>query len=339
MKEQLVEHLQMKTLQTNPGLMRLIPGDIARRYQALPISMDGTRITIAMAHPEDTVACQVVESVVGTPACIVQVDSSEIERVLDEIWPQNPSPPLRILLWTPTPAATTEIQPYARGLAELLKANLEQADIPWQGVQSLQTLAAHTEQFRPDMVILQLPEASFIQKLLNNLKVKNFIDALPACMLVVRSPRWPLEKILLVLRDGSERHDSAVDWSLRLAQASHSKLTVMPLVPPVPEMYGSCIQHRLPALLAANDPLGKKFRWIAHRFTSGEITGTFKLRHGLPMDQLRSELQEGDPDLIILPAETQNQVERWIVGEVINPLLDWVDRPLLITKPKKEQNH
>jgi len=339
MKEQTIEHLQVKTLQTNPSLMRLIPGDIARRYQALPISMEGNRITIAMAHPEDAVACQVVESVMGVPACIVQVDSLEIERVLDEIWPQNPSPPLRILHWSPTPTDTDPILSYARGLADLLKANLEQADIPWQGAQSLQTLVTYTELHQPDLVILQLPEAARIQKLFNKLKLRNFFEALPASILVVKSPRWPLEKILLVLRDGSELHDSAVDWSLRLAQSSHSELTVIPLVPPVPEMYGTWIQHRLPALLAANDPLGKKFRWIAHRFASGKINATFRLRDGLPMDQLRSELLEGDPDLIILPTETQSQAQRWIEGEVIQPLLDWIDRPLLITKPKKGKNN
>jgi hypothetical protein len=89
------QHLHLKHVNIDQELMRSLPADIAFRYQALPISTDGSQITIAMAHPEDPDACQAVTTAIGVPSFMIRVDSEEIEHLLAEIWPQNPSPPLR----------------------------------------------------------------------------------------------------------------------------------------------------------------------------------------------------------------------------------------------------
>jgi hypothetical protein len=41
---------------------------------------------------------------------------------------------------------------------------------------------------------------------------------------------------------------------------------------------------------------------------------------------------EGNNDLIVIATEPTNRLRRWMVGELVNPLLSWADRPVLIAK-------
>jgi hypothetical protein len=97
-------------------------------------------------------------------------------------------------------------------------------------------------------------------------------------------------------------------------------------------MYGSFIRYTVSSLLASNDPLGEKMRWIAQRLTTEEVGGAFRIRDGPPLEQLHSEVLDSDTDLVAIKAEPQNHLWRWLVGEVVNNLFVWLDRPLLITK-------
>jgi len=328
-----MDYLELKKLQTNSRLMRLLPADIARKYHALPISTDGSKITIAMAHPEDVDACKVVTSAIGAPSCLVQVDQQQIDRILAEVWPQNPTSPLRLLLWNPTSIDLEDIQPYAEKLAELLDAHLMLANTPWCGVKSFDEFVQQAERFNPDLIIFQIPNPPLMKRLLVDFAVNKLIDRLPSSILVVKNPIMPFTRLLLVIREGHDANDSAVDWLIRLAHCSHAAVTIMPLVPPVPEMYGRLIQNNLPALLTSNDPLGKKLRSIAHRLEAAEIEGIFKLRNGPPLEQIRCEMFETNTDLVIIAAEPKSHIWRWVLGELVNDLYVWFDRPLLITKP------
>jgi hypothetical protein len=324
-------HLDRITLDLR--LMRLLPAEIACRYHALPISTDGRRITIAMAHPEDTAACDAVTAALGKPSCLVQVDQGEINRLLGEVWPHNSSSPLRFMLWNPATNSTGVDQPFSGLFGELFHADLIQADIPWRGARSLDAFLEEATRCQPDLVIFNIPSPPLLKRLSVDFTVNKLIERLPSSILIVKNPRWPLKKVLLTIRDSDVDNESAIDWVIRLARNSQASVTIMPLIPPVPEMYGPLIRNSIPALLTANDPFGKKMRWIARRLASQEVEGTFKLRNGFPLEQLRGEVLESDTDLVITAADPQNHIWHWILGELVNDLFVWLDRPLLITKP------
>ena len=50
--------LNIAHLKPNPQVVHLLPSELAHRYHALPVAIDGERLTVAMAHPEDETACQ-----------------------------------------------------------------------------------------------------------------------------------------------------------------------------------------------------------------------------------------------------------------------------------------
>ena len=327
-----ISYLHLDSIKTDHHLMRLLPREIAYRYQALPIATDGYWITVAMASPEDIDASAAVKSAIGAPICLVQADPKEIDQRLDELWKQNPAPKLRLLLWNPTSTARATLEPYARLFAEQLDADFVQADIPWRGKKSIEDLICAIEQILPDVTVFQNHNPKQLNRvLLNNASLKK-INRLTAILIIPQKYRWPLAKILLTIPDTDTKDESAIDWTIQLARSGQSEVTVLPLLPPVPGWYGSYIQHGLQALLKAEDPMGTKMRLIAKRFKENEIIGTFKLREGEPLYQLRDELIISDPDLVIIPSPLQNDLRRWMTGELVNPLLTWANRPVLISK-------
>lgn len=325
------KNLHLNHVKIDRSLVKALPPDIALRYQALPISTDGEKVTVAMAHPDDPEAISAVSMALGSPTFLIQADSYEIDHLLAEIWPQDPPSKMRVLYWCLTPNRDKN-QVYIQKLADHLHAEMKTVTIPWHGERSINKLLQESEQFQPDLIVFQIPEPPLIPRLLVDFTLNRLIENLPASILVFKEPRWPLKKLLLVIRDGNEISDPAVDWTINIARGNQTSVTILPLLPPVPEMYGSSIRHSLPDLLSANDPMGQKMRSIAYRLSSEEVEGNFILRNIPPMEQLRVELSEGDIDLVTISVNPKNHLWRWFFGEVINDLFGWFDRPLLITK-------
>jgi len=327
-----IAYLHLDCINVDPQVMRLLPAEVAHHYHALPIATDGNRITVAMVSPEDTIASAAVSSAVNAPVCFVQADRKEIDQRLAEIWPQNTKPRLRLLVWIPTVEIDPILLPYVQALADLLNADIKQVSITWRGAKTFDLVISEAAHFHPDLVIFYIPTPPLMKQLIIDFALNRLIDQLSASILVVKSTRWPLQRILLAIRDGNDPDESAVDWVTRLAHSSHAAVTVLPLIPPVPKMYGSLIRYNPSSLLTSNDPLGKKMRRIAQRLTIEEVEGIFKIRDGPPLEQLRNEVIDGNTDLVVLEAEPQNYLWRWLFGELVNNLYVWLDRPLLITK-------
>jgi len=327
-------YLDLDCIQTNHQLMRLLPSEVAYHFHALPVATDGERITIAMASPEDITASAAVASNIGAPISFVQADLDAIDRRLDEIWPETITTRQRLLVWSPTPATETTLLPYVNGLAEMLNADLEQVDIPWRGTKSFSDLRNAAEQAQPDLIVFQVPNPSLLKRLLTDFATQKWIDRLPVSVLIPFSPRWPVKNILLTLPNGNKANDMAIDWTVQFARSSLAAVTVLPLLPPVPGMYRSVIQHNFQAILSSTDPMGQKMRWLSQRFSEEKVTGVFKLREGEPLEQLRNEILASDPDLVVVAAEHRNCLWRWVNGELVTPLLGWANRPILISKNK-----
>jgi hypothetical protein len=67
----LAEHLQLPFVDlranaADASLASLLPEDVARTYQALPVARWGTRIVVAMAAPNDPVAVEVLQTLLGS---------------------------------------------------------------------------------------------------------------------------------------------------------------------------------------------------------------------------------------------------------------------------------
>ena len=333
MKNQATQYLEFNRLEANPRLAGLLPFDMACRYHALPVAEDGARITVAMANPDNKEAREAILAVLGPSACVVRADAQVIDRLLAEFWEKASNQSLELLLWAPAKTVANEVETYAKDLATLLGAHLSQFETSKKGNQAYRALNSEIERIEADMLIFGAMEKTFTKRLIEAPTEKKLVDILQASLMVVRKPRWPLENILLVLRNESP-DQSAIDWTVRIAQLSHAEVTVLPLTMPIPVMYDQIpgMDCSIAALLSSNCNLGKSLRMVARRLVDSEIKGTIRLRQEPLAWQIRFEVMERDYDLIVIACGSHNQLRRWLSGELINPLLGWAEGPVLVTK-------
>jgi nucleotide-binding universal stress UspA family protein len=156
-------------------------------------------------------------------------------------------------------------------------------------------------------------------------------------VLAAQEPRWPLERILLVLC-GRSADNVAVDWALRLACPSTAAVTVLAVIPPVPAMYHglSRMEQTLCSLLTTDTALGCQMRQVTRRLAECSLDGTLRLRQGAPNRQICREMVKGDYDLVIMATKPCRWWLRQLKGDPICLLLSRVDRPVLFVEPTTE---
>ncbi len=324
--------LSVSHLQPNPRVAALLPSELACRYHALPIAVDGERVTVAMAHPEDAEARQAVISAFGDSICLVKADKQEIERLIAELWPKNSVEKLKILTWFPIEQTLDNDHAYAQSVCTLLDGELLLCEGIRKETQFWERVAAIQAEGLVDLLIFRSPDLPWFRRLCLEPAEQTYVNKFPTSLLVVREPRWPIRKILLVLQD-PQNDDPALTWGIRFAKQSQAAVTILPLLPSPPGMFANMqTRHSIAELLARDYPLGAQLRRSAQQLVEWNIEGKLKLRNEPPDQQVRCEVTEGNYDLIIVGAQTQNTISRWILGQLANPLLFWADRPLLIAK-------
>jgi len=304
---------------------------VAFRYHVLPLAGDSDYITVAMAEPDDAIALAAVADALGTQPYVVHGDPEAIDELLAEIWPEESYHALRLLVYHQASPIADQVQAYAQCLADLLGGHLTDFQATAEGDATLDDLikAAHNY----DLVILGEPDQTLIERLLAGAEDLKAAEKMPSSVLLAHQPRRPLHHILLIIR-GQETDDVAVDWAVRLAQPSQANVTLLAVVSHTPATcdHVTRMQHGLAQWLATDTTLGRQMRRIAQHLVNWETRGTLRFRQGPAETQIQREVLEGDYDLIVIAADASTWWSRRLLGELVTPLLRWVDRPVLVAK-------
>ena len=89
--------------------------------------------------------------------------------------------------------------------------------------------------------------------------------------------------------------------------------------------------HRL--LLSPATFSGAYLQAYAQRLGKLGIEGNICQRVGPADWQIRSEMAQDDFDLVLIAEESTSRAVRWLLGELVTPLLGWLKRPLLLARP------
>lgn len=275
-----------------------------------------------------------VAPALGTPLHPLEGEWTGFDRLLAEIWPETTTQLLRLLVGCRTCPAAAEVLEYAEYLRDLLNAHLSNVESVAGPEATLEDLVEEARRDY-DLVIFGEPDQSLIKRLLAGPVDRRAVERVPTSVLIARQPRQPLRRILLITRC-HRLDDVAVDWAVRLAEPSAAALTVLAVtVPPVPAMYdvAARMPHGLVDWLTSDTVLGEQLRYIAWRLVDWERHGTLRLRPGAPEWQIQRELVEGDYDLTIIAADPSGWWQRRLLGQLVSPLLDRANWPVLIAKP------
>ena len=334
-------YLALDKLTTNLQLARRLPRDLAFRFHALPVAEDVGRVTVAMADPNDADGQLAVATALGTMPYVVQAYQAVIDALLAELWHQDTPVPLHLLIYNETSPAADELSTYTQLVGDLLDARISHFDPTGDTDSALDGVAQAVAHACHDLIICGRSCQPLIDRLLFGMADCRAVCKIPTSLLFMRSVRWPLKRILFVVRqECAETNEAALEWVGRLARPSGASVTVLVIVPPVPVMYNQLERFRqgLTALLSADSALGREMRKIARHLADWDIEGTLRLRQGPPGWQLRLSVAEGDYDLLIVGADSSNRWLRWLTGGQVNPLLRWADRPVLVAKPPPAKN-
>ncbi len=270
----------------------------------------------------------------------VHTNPSKVQRltappIRDEAWRVIPGPkqdsapdPTRLLVCAPASRSET-MQAYGQYIGDLLggqTAYLEMSET--NGIDTFKQAACAC-----DLAVFGEPTPTLTTWLRHGRTACKAAQQTPTSILIARQPRWPIQKILLVLRVEAT-DQAAVNWVCRLARPSGADVTILPIVPSLPAMYsqGAQVQTELGVLLSPNTPSGRQIRHLAQQFVEWEITGTMRLRQGEPNWQIQTETTETAYDLVVIGAEPHPRWQRWLLGELVSPLLRWAFMPVLVAK-------
>ncbi len=325
-------HLVLDDLVLNPKLARRLTPALAFRYHVLPVAEENSHITVAMANPDDESARQAVATALGAKLTIVQGDPTAIDGLLAEMWhPESHLVP-RFVVHPHTGLFTTEMQAYSQYLGKLLKSQLSDFQTKTTSDTIFADLVEESNHGH-ELIIFGKPDVTLIEQLFPHPANYQPAKRLPISILITNCPRWPLKKILLITR-GQGTDDIAVDWAVRLAQSSQATITVLAVVPPKTAMSPQLfrIQNGLTDWLSNDTVLGQQMNHLVQRLVNWDIKGTLRFRQGAPNGQIQCEVTEGNYDLIVMAAGPFDWRRR-LLGELVSPLLRWVDSPVLVANP------
>ena len=88
-----IPYVELDARSIDPEAVRLIPPDLLRRYQAVPMVRFGNELTVAMADPTDTQAIADFGAVAGAEIKVAMADAAAIEEVLNALAAEAPRAP------------------------------------------------------------------------------------------------------------------------------------------------------------------------------------------------------------------------------------------------------
>lgn len=311
------------------SVARRLPADLAFRYLALPIVAENGRITVLMVDPTDEVAVAAVAAALGCSPYLVRSDPALMTALLHKVWPEPMPALLRLLVATPPGSVATPVRAYVQRLGNLLNSQIIYFPLPEQD--GVLTTLGQTAIAQADLVALGEPARSWLSQLLRGSVAQEALRHIPTSLLFARQPRWPLRRLLLVLR-GEAGEEMGLSWVLRLAKPAAAIVNLLLVVPGHTWLYNreSRVWQGATALLGAETPLGQEAIQIAQQLAEAGVPSQLCMRQGPPTEQIHTEVTNGNYDLVVMCGRAGEV--GWWSGELVAPTLRWLDRPLLLVR-------
>lgn len=315
--------LTLTPLIPDQALARQLPAEVARRCRALPVAQDNGHITVVMAEPEDQDARAAItaaalahlgkQSTQPPLVTIVQGDPAAIDMWLAALWPPADEAP-GLTVWTPD-LTTGE---YAQRVAALVQARLAQFQLSAAGpVQAIASSPAA-------LVVAPCHDAALRRWLME-------VEGARAAVLVACRPRWPLRRLLVIVR-GDEVDDEVLVWAARLARPGRAAVTALMVAPPALHGHRETSEEGIASLLTANHAGGRRMRRVAQRLAAWQLESTLHLRQGAPDAVIRQEWQAQAYDLTIVGIAVRGGEAPWRLRPFLDRLLDDAPCPLLLVR-------
>jgi len=139
----------------------------------------------------------------------------------------------------------------------------------------------------------------------------------------------------LVCTGGKYYIDEAVKLTANLAAALHAEVTLLHVLPEPPAIFANLAQMEsdVDALLASGSDLGQSLFAQREAFQKLGVTVHIRVRHGLVVDEVFKEVDEGDYDMIVAGTSlARGPLRHYIMGDLTRSILNRSQCPVLVAR-------
>jgi len=155
-----------------------------------------------------------------------------------------------------------------------------------------------------------------------------------APVLIVKGNRRNLTKIL-VCTGGAKPGEKDTELASRLAALTGASITVLHVMSQLPltsEARLSDLEESTEVLLESDAREGVHLRKDLRILEGFGVEGQAKVRHGLVMDEIVAEVQEGDYDLIVIGAHIASGLQHFMLSDTTEQIVLGCERPVLVVR-------
>jgi len=139
----------------------------------------------------------------------------------------------------------------------------------------------------------------------------------------------------LVCTGGKHYIDEGVKLTANLAAVLHAEVTLLHVSPEPPAIFTNLVQMEsdVDALLASGSDLGQSLSAQREAFQKLGVTVQIRIRHGLVVDEVFKEVDDGDYDVIVAgTSRARGPLRHYIMGDLTRSILNRSQRPVLVVR-------
>lgn len=142
----------------------------------------------------------------------------------------------------------------------------------------------------------------------------------------------------LVCTGGKRYIDAAVLLTGQIAAALGASVTLLHVMAEPPAIYADLVrmEEDVEGLLAGGSELGRNLHAQKESLEKLGVQTDVRMRHGIVLDQVFAEQEEGDHDLIVTgSSQARGAVQHYIMGDLTRSIVNQATCPVLVARPVK----
>jgi nucleotide-binding universal stress UspA family protein len=194
----------------------------------------------------------------------------------------------------------------------------------------------HTESSDYDLVIIGAGLAGVAMPA----KAYELAQRIEAPVLLFTGDRTTLQKIL-ICSGGKNYIEKAISGAGKIARGTGAGVTLLHVAAELPLIYADLISREkdVEALLDSTSELGRNLRQQKGMLEKMGVTVEVSLRHGLVIDQVIAEANQGDYDLIVVGSPVaRGPLFSYVLGDVTREIVNRACCPVLIARETLPSN-
>ncbi len=220
-----------------------------------------------------------------------------------------------------------------QGSQSLRQVNVN-AELIIKAGEPIEEIVRRTQETTYDLVVIGAAQKGTRGPFLMSAKAYKIIKAVEPPVLVVKSNR-PALKRLLICSGGEKYIDDAVHFAGEIAKGSGARITLFHVMAQPPQDYADLIkmEEDVNLLLHSNSELGQNLRHEKEFLETMGVESRVLLRHGLVLSEVFKEIKRGEYDLVVTGSSpTGANLRTYIMGNMTREIVNRAECPVLVVR-------